>query len=93
MLSEITEILEVIQMLLFCLILQAQANRGTPDSDSSRAGGSQSKPDKLRRTVLKKSVKSELKTSEDKKESSKSHDDSISSTKSLKQRGRPQKKT
>ncbi|PIO57985.1 hypothetical protein TELCIR_20591 [Teladorsagia circumcincta] len=75
--------------------IKAQANRSTPDSDSSRTGGQQNKPDKLRRTVLKKSVKTDLKTSDAivlKKESTKCHDDSLSSAKSSKQRGRLQKK-
>uniref|UniRef100_A0A7I4Y882 [histone H3]-lysine(27) N-trimethyltransferase n=1 Tax=Haemonchus contortus TaxID=6289 RepID=A0A7I4Y882_HAECO len=74
--------------------IKAQANRSTPDSDSSRTAGSQSKPDKLRRTVLKKSVKAELKTSDDiaPKKEPKPHDDSLSSTKLSKQRMRLQRK-
>lgn len=73
--------------------IKAQANRSTPDSDSSRTAGSQNKPDKLRRSVLKKSIKAELKTPEEaRRESSKSLDDSTASAKSSKPCARSQKK-
>ncbi|KAJ1372986.1 hypothetical protein KIN20_035304 [Parelaphostrongylus tenuis] len=41
--------------------VKAHINRNTPDSDSSRTAGSHNKPEKLRRSVLKKMMKAELK--------------------------------
>ncbi|WKX96874.1 hypothetical protein Q1695_012933 [Nippostrongylus brasiliensis] len=69
--------------------IKAQANRSTPDSDSSRTAGSQNKPEKLRRSVLKKSIKAELKPDEIKRETRRSHDDS---SKSSSKRAKSQKK-
>ncbi|KHJ88508.1 SET domain protein [Oesophagostomum dentatum] len=55
--------------------IRAQANRSTPDSDCSRTGASQNKPEKLRRSVLKKTVKGEPRLSEGGKIDSAKHDD------------------
>ncbi|CAJ0604975.1 unnamed protein product [Cylicocyclus nassatus] len=56
--------------------IKAQANRGTPDSDCSRTAGSQNKPEKLRRSLLKKSLKGEPRLSETKSEPA-SHEDHV----------------
>ncbi|KAK6739134.1 hypothetical protein RB195_020916 [Necator americanus] len=73
--------------------IRAQANRSTPDSDSSRTAGSQNKPEKLRRSVLKKSVKSEPKLSEDAKNDSLPQEDMPTSSKNSRPKGRTHKRT
>ncbi|EYC06961.1 hypothetical protein Y032_0073g798 [Ancylostoma ceylanicum] len=72
--------------------IKAQANRSTPDSDSSRTAGPQNKPEKLRRSLLKKSVKGEPKLPEDGKNDSVLHDDGSAPIKSGRPKGRPPKK-
>ncbi|KIH50396.1 SET domain protein [Ancylostoma duodenale] len=73
--------------------IKAQANRSTPDSDSSRTAGPQNKPEKLRRSLLKKSVKGEPKLPEDAKNESVLHDDGLATVKNSRPRpGRPPKK-
>ncbi|KJH48851.1 SET domain protein [Dictyocaulus viviparus] len=68
--------------------IKAHANRSTPDSDSSRTAGSQNKPDKLRRSLLKKMIRAEQKSAEEVK-NDKFIGHSTTSVKSAKQRGRP----